>query len=510
MEHTMSRQYEFKTDPFAHQRRLFDRTHTETAVARAIPVFWEQGAAKTKFSIDDAADLFERDEIDGVLVVAPQGVHTNWDTDELPKHLPERVARRSSTFVWRTSKAATKTAERERAALLAHQGLSWLFISYDAFMSERGKKFVWAFLKRRRVAFYLDESSAIKTPGAKRSKSIVAAGAWARYRRILDGTPVPNGPFDIWTPMRFLDSTVWDRHGFGSLAAFKTHFGIWRTAAQVKQEKGYDPGFDQLLGYRNLPELFRILEAEGADRVLKEDVFDLPPKLYSKRYFELTPTARRMYEELREEFITFFENGEMLEAGLPIVRLLRLQQITSGYLPSEFDDEGELLPGQVLRQIDERNPRVELFKETVSALPHPFIVWARYTEDVDQIMTALDALGISAVRYDGQVSPDQRDLNKQAFNREDGPTAFVSKTQVGGTGLTLVRAKTEVFYNTDYNLRNRLQAEDRAHRPGMDEHPVNIIDLCAEQTVDIKTINALRGKFDIASQITGDRLREWL
>lgn len=498
--------YEYKTEPFAHQRSLFERTRGDVGVRQAIPVFWEQGAAKTKFSIDDAADLYLRGEIDGVLVVAPQGVHLNWDTDELPKHCPDAVLAQSMRHVWRTAKAGTKTAERERDALVKHQGLSWLFISYDAFMSQRGKDFVWRFLKRRRVAFYLDESSAIKTPGAKRSKSIVAAGAWARYRRILDGTPVPNGPFDIWTPMRFLDSTVWDRNGFGSLAAFKTHFGLWRTAAQVKEEKGYDPGYDQLLGYRRLDQLYAILKAEGADRVMKEDVFDLPPKLYSKRYFELGPVQRRMYEELKEEFITFFESGEMLEASLPITRLLRLQQITCGYLPTEDGEEG--VGG--LKMLEERNPRIELFKETVETLPHPFIVWAKYTSDVDQIMEALTALGISAVRYDGQVSEEQRAENKRLFNLEDGPQAFVSKTQVGGTGLTLVRAKTEVFYNNDFNLRNRLQGEDRAHRAGMDEHPVSIIDLAASQTTDIKIIAALRGKFDIASQITGDRLRDWL
>lgn len=509
MEYPVSRTYEFKTDPFSHQRRLFERSHTEASVEQAIPIFWEQGAAKTKFAIDDASDLYERGEIDGVLVVAPQGVHTNWDTDELPKHCPDRVLAASARHVWRTSKAGTKAAEAERLALIKHEGLSWLLISYDAFMSQKGKDFVWKFLKRRRVAFYLDESSAIKTPGAKRSKSIVAAGAWARYRRIMDGTPVPNGPFDIWTPMRFLDSTFWDRNGFGSLAAFKTYFGRWRTAEEVKKEKGYDPGYDQLLGYRRLPELYDILAKGGADRVLKEDVFDLPPKLYSKRYFEMTPNARRMYEELKEEYITYFEDsGEMVEASLPITRLLRLQQITCGYLPTEDGEEPG--GGAGLRMLDDKNPRIELFKETVSALPHPFIVWAKYTQDVDQIMAALEALGITAVRYDGQVDADQRDLNKQAFNREDGPTAFVSKPQVGGTGLTLVRAKTEVFYSQDFNLRNRLQAEDRTHRPGMDEHPVNIIDLAAERTTDIKIIAALRGKFDIAGQITGDRLREWL
>ena len=492
--------YEFKTDPMSHQRELFKDTKDLEAHA----VLWEQGCGKTKPVIDIFACLYTEGKITGVIVVAPNGVHRNWINDELPKHLPDRVAEQTMSMHWQTGKAATKWHARQFDALLGHRGLSILCISYNGFMTKAGKQAVWRFLKRRECFYILDEAHNIKTPGAKRTKSIVASSKYCRRKRILTGTP-GDKPFDLYSQLRFIDPGIWHRHQMGSYNAFKQRYGEWFTAAECKRLHGYDPGYDKLLRYKNLDELAGIL-ASVSDRRLKEDVLDLPEKLYTKLYFDMTTRQRQMYETLRDELELELQSGAVVDGTMAIVKLLRLQQITCGYAVADADEPVELC--------DSRNPRLDATVGMVGELPHQVIIWCRFRHDIDQLV---DALGSErAVRYDGQISDDECERNKQAFNAGDCQF-FVANSGKGSEGLTLNGAKTTVFYSNSYKLLQRLQAEDRNHRFGQDgadhgEQGFGVLyaDVCAPDTVDDRIITALRDKFDIASKLTGDRLRDWI
>ena len=85
--------------------------------------------------------------------------------------------------------------------------------------------------------------------------------------------------------------------------------------------------------------------------MLKTDVLDLPDKLYTKRYFDMTPRQQSMYNQLRDELELELESGDVIDGSMAIVRLLRLQQITCGYVSSSAEEPVELC--------DRRNPRLE-------------------------------------------------------------------------------------------------------------------------------------------------------
>lgn len=482
------------TKPFAHQAEIFEASKD----LKAFAFLWEQGTGKTKPNIDTACALWERGEIDAVVVVAPNGVHRNWLTDELPTHMPPRIRPSVKAHVWNTGKAAQVGEKKKAEELIKSKGFAWLFMSYSGFMTEAGKRYVWRFLQRRRCIYILDEAHSIKSPGTKRTKSVVASGKYAPYRRIMTGTPVSQGPFDIYAQMKFLDENFWKRYGFDSYMVFKQHFGIWLTAAQVKAEKGYDPGYDQLLNYRNLDELQAILK-ENSSRVTKDEVLDLPPKLYSKGYFDLTPEQTKLYKQLEEELLVELEEG-VIDGSMAIVRLLRLQQITSGFVHTDADEPVYDIPGG--------NPRLTKLQEIVEGLSHPSIIWARFTKEIDQIMEMLAKIGQKAVRYDGRVSDDDCARAKLDF-QEGRADHFVATTAKGGSGLTLIRARTVIYHSNNFKLLDRQQSEDRAHRIGQ-EHQVHYIDLVAPGTVDEHIVRSLRNKFDIANQITGDKLKEWI
>lgn len=494
--------YLYKTQPLRHQEESFNRTNMLTAWG----LFWEQGCGKTKPTIDTGAFLYQRGLIDAIVVVAPNGVHRNWINDELPKHLPDTIADAATVFHYDSHKMPSPSNKRpgpKQANYLTFcrwlirdcDGLIIVAMSYDAVMTKRGQSFIHELLTKRQCLLVADESHYIKNPGAKRTKRLVAYSKHATYRRILTGTPMEK-PFDMYSQMKFLDPDFWKSLGLGSAAAFRHYFGIWRTAKEVEAEEGFNPGYDQLLGYRHLDELRKYIQ-KLSHRITKDDAgLDLPPMLFSKLYFDMSKEQVAAYKQLQEQYYLELEDDKVVEADLVIVRMLRLQQITCGYVQIDAEEP--------LRLLSDKNPRLDKAVEYLEELPHKAIIWCRFRHDIDQLM---DALGDKAVRYDGSVSGDDAEAAKNEFQEGDAKY-FVGNPKKGGTGITLHSAKTILNYSSYFDLILREQALARAHRIGMDDKPLHIVDMAADHTIDMIIIKALVEKFEIACQVTGDKMRE--
>lgn len=485
--------YAPRTQPFQHQAELF----TSTKDLESYALFWEQGCGKTKPTIDTIGHLWTEGKIDGVVVVAPNGVHRNWITDELPTHLPENVPLKA--IAYHPDTPTVKWRQAELKELITAPGLALLAISYEAWQTKVGKKAVWDMMRKRRCLCVLDESHRVKTPSAKSTRSILAGGKHAPYRRILSGTPVPNGPFDIYSQVAFLDPDFWRRElGIDTFTAFKSYFGVWDTGYRWNGDKKVE--YPVLTCYNNLEELYGVLR-KISNRVTKDEVLDLPDKLYSKRYYEMTPTQRRVYTELDEELMSFLDSGELVTAPLAIVRLLRMQQVLCGYVPVAAGEE----PVELIDR--GRNPRLQALREVIQDTPGKAIIWAVWTRDIEMIMEALQAEGRNPVRYDGTVGPSGLEAAKRSFKEGDA-TDFVANLAMS-EGLTLNEAKTTIYFNNNYNLRMRLQSEDRNHRIGQSDH-VTYYDLVCPGTRDEDAIRALVAKMEVASAILGDKVKEWM
>lgn len=490
---------DFKTAPLGHQHEDVQAHGRDPFWGR----FWEPGCGKTWPTLKEAAELYDARAITGMLVLAPNGVHRNWVVDQIPAHMPDALVERARIHTWQTSKVDTNWHREAADAVLKHRGFSIVAMSYDAVMTEAGCAFWKAFLKQRPSLYVLDESPRIKAPSTKRTKRILGSHTGAPFRRILTGTPVDDKPFDVYAQIKFLNPTAWHCVGAGDFTAFKAQFGVWKKREIVigQQPDGTPKTreFPMLVEYRNMRMLREVVARHGS-RLRKEDVLDLPPKLYSKRYFEMTPPQRRAYEQLKKDMVTFLDTGDMIAAELVITRMLRLQQVTSGWLPNEEGDK--------LVAVCDPNPRVRLLLEELEDLGHQAIVWAKYRQDITLILDALRAADITAVRYDGECSEDQMAQAVDAFKRGD-VQVFVANPKKGGEGITLTGAKTVIYYNNDFHLARRLQSEDRAHRIGQTS-PVHIIDLAAVDSIDEKIIEILRSKQEMAAYIQGDEARSWL
>ena len=133
-------------------------------------------------------------------------------------------------------------------------------------------------------------------------------------------------------------------------------------------------------------------------------------------------------------------------------------------------------------------------------------------QDIKNITNSLKkAYGeASTVEYHGGVDQRYRQDNIAQFQQKNGPTRyFVGNTQTGGYGITLTAASTVIYYSNSYDLEKRLQSEDRAHRIGQ-KNNVTYVDLIAEGTIDERIVKSLRNKINIANEIMGEDLKNWI
>lgn len=472
-------------EPLKHQALFL----SESGRRAEYGLFWEQGTGKTKSLIDDAAVLHCEGVVDAAFVIAPNGVHRNWVVEELPKHWPRDLPPLDA-FAWNSPSATAKWHTQAVERLLGSNGFIWLCMSYDALMTEAGKKASWDLLRSRRCMYILDESQRAKTPAAKRTKRIIASSVYAPYRRIASGTPMDT-PFDIYSQVRFLDHDFWVREfGIGSFTSFKSYFGVWIT---IKTNAG--ASFEHCTTYRNLDELERALKKIG-QRVLKRDVLDLPPKTYKRLFHELTPAQHRAYEELRSEALTFLDGGELVTAELALVRILRLQQITSGFIapkagaaPIPFDP----------------NPRFHLLREALEDLTRPAIIWCRFVEDTRVAKAASEAAKRRPVIFEG----NRPELSVDVFHRGEAEDIIANLESGMVEGFTLNEADTTLYFSNHTKLIKRKQSEDRNHRIGQNLS-VEYIDLLAEGTLDARQLARLREKGEVTGRVLGDGETDWL
>jgi SNF2 family DNA or RNA helicase len=340
----------------------------------------------------------------------------------------------------------------------------------------------------------LDESQRIKALRAEQSKTCRYLGKLAKYRRAMTGTPMCVDPRDFYNPIGFCDPTFWGRHGYRTMTAFTQEFAV---LASRPWAKGPVP-----VAWRQLDHLHEILK-EISVRVLKKDVLDLPPKLYSKLGFDLSPAQRRIYNQLKDEFAAELDNGVVITAPMAAVRITRLAQVACNYLPV---GEGE---DQEYQQIDpDDNPRLRLLMERLEDTPHQAIVWHRFREDGRLIAEACKKAEMTYARYDGTVSLDDRQRAKERFKAGDVQFLIANPATIS-TGVTLNEAKSAFIYSQNYNYEQRRQFEDRNHRIGQ-ANSVLYTDFVGRRTVDELVLKNLLGKDSMASVINGDGLREWL
>ena len=476
--------YKFKTKPYGHQLDALEASWDKENFA----YFMEMGTGKSKVLLDNAAILYDKGLINGLLLIAPKGVYKNWYDSEIPTHLPDHIAKK--VVLWKTSDKSKKQQDILNTLFKSETDLHVLIMNVEAFSSGNGTQFAKKFLSCHKSMIAIDESTTIKTPTSNRTKNILSLRKDCKYRRILTGSPVTKSPLDLFSQCKFLHE---------ELLGFQSYYSFRQRYAHMVSRNFGGRQVQIVASYKRLDELTDSLQ-KFSYRVLKEDCLDLPDKIYIKRNVELTDEQNKNYKTMKQAALAEF-NGKITTAPHVLTQLMRLHQITCGHLRL---DNGEV--------VNLKNNRLNELMNVLEEVEGKAIIWANYIHDIETIVAEIQKKygPDSVVQYYGAIEAETRQKNIQSFQDPDSPVRFfIGNPQTGGYGITLTAANTVIYYSNGYDLEKRLQSEDRAHRIGQ-KKSVTYIDLMAEKTVDEKIVKALRKKIDIASEILGEELKEWI
>ena len=474
--------YKFKTKPYKHQLTALEKSWNKENFA----YFMEMGTGKTKVLIDNIAMLYDKGKIDGALIIAPKGVVKTWYEQELPTHLPNHIE--NVTVLWQPN--ITKTQREKLESLFEIEtAFHILIMNVESLSTDKGVKFASKFINSHKTLMAIDESTTIKTPTAKRTKNIIDIGKLAKYRRIMTGSPITKNPLDLYTQCEFLDPWLLD---FSSYYAFRNRY------AEMKTMHIHGRSIQVVDKFQNLGELSETVK-QFSYRVLKEDCLDLPDKIFIKRHVSLTPDQKKIYEQMKKAAMAML-NGKMTTTMTVLTQLMRLHQITCGHF---IADDGST------QSVDSNrlNELMNILEETEGKA----IIWANYQLSVGEIIQRIikEYGKDSYVHYYGLTPQEDRQDFIRKFQNDPKCRFLIGTPQTGGYGITLTQANTVIYYSNSYDLEKRLQSEDRAHRIGQ-KKPVTYVDLIAEDTVDEKIVKALRNKINIASEVMGEELKDWI
>ena len=474
--------YKFKTKPYGHQLTALEKSSDKKVYA----LFMEMGTGKTKVAIDNLAMLYDKGKVNGALIIAPKGVYKTWYSQEFPVHMPNHV--HYKMVLWQ---ATINQKQKKRLDTLFTTGVALhiLIMNVEAFSTTKGMEFARKFLSCHETFMVVDESTTIKNPEAKRTKNIINLAIHAKYRRILTGSPVTKSPLDLYKQCEFLDPYLLDH---SSYYTFRSRYATMRTA-------NFNGRSVQLVvGYKNLAELSEKLKPFSY-RVLKDDCLDLPPKTYMKRIITLTPEQQKVYRQMKQMALAEM-NGKVITTMSALTQLMRLHQITCGHFKAD-DDSIQLI----------KNNRLSQLLEVLDELEGKAVIWAHYQFDVQTIVKAItEKYGEkSVVTYYGLTPNEIRQSNIERFQTKDETRFLVGTPQTGGYGITLTAASTMIYYSNGYDLEKRTQSEARIDRIGQ-KFPMTYIDILAEDTVDERIVKALRKKINIATQVMGEELKQWI
>ena len=428
--------------------------------SKSVAILAEMGTGKTLISIGIAGYLYLQKEINKLLIVAPLSITKVWE-EEFQKF---------ADFDYQLEVLEGPTKEKSEALRnLFGTKLQVAVVNYES---------CWRMEKE--IAFWkpdmiiCDESSKIKNPQAKQSKALHRLGKISKHNMILTGTPVTNNPLDFFSQYKFLDESIFS----GSYYSFRARYAIMG---------GY--GNYQVVGYKNLPELTEKAHSI-AFRITKKEALDLPEQVDVTRYVELEPMARAIYNQVERNSYAELSQGEVVVRNV-LTKLLRLSQITGGYIKDEFSEIEEQVSSAKLNALE------EIIEECLDA-DKKVVVFARFISEIDAITRMLKHYGIKYSLIRGDVKDRASEVEK--FQNDKDVKVFVGQLQTTGMGLTLTASDTAVFYSLSYNFADYEQAKARIHRIGQ-KNNCTYIHLIAKKTIDEKVMEALSKKKNIADLV---------
>ena len=448
--------YLSRTKPFEHQMDSFKYalTHNKFLLGD------EQGLGKTKQALDIA--VARKHKMRHCLIVC--GVNNlkwNWykeveiHTNEKAHILGSRVNRKGKTVIGSSA---------ERLADLKQIHDEYFLITNietlrDKSIQSQIKKMCSDGIIGMTI---IDEIHKCKNSQSKQGKAIHCCCSY--YRLALTGTPLMNNPVDLYNVLKWLEV---ENH---SLTYFKNLYC----------EMGGFGGYE-IIGYKNLDQLENSLN-QNMLRRRKEEVLDLPPKIYTDELLDLDSSQDKLYRDVTNQIIEDIDRIMLLPN--PLTELIRLRQVTSN--------------PNILSSKNITNVKYDRILDILESTTDKVIIFSNWTKVINPLYIKLSSLGYNPALVTGESKDPILEMNK--FQSDNTCKVILGTTPALGTGYTLTAANTVIFIDEPWSKAIKDQAEDRCHRIGT-KGTVNIITLICKDTIDERIHQIIKDKGELSDRI---------
>lgn len=423
--------------------------HQETALSYlrindAFALFMEQGTGKTLVILVRLLELFKSKAIEDALIVGPKSALGAWERDiELFDPEDQIILKTGITLinydkVWRKDKESP-------------------------FYKEWG-------------AIVLDEAHCIKNRSSRRSKFLHKIGAISKYKYILTGTPISNGQLEnIWSEFCFLDCYI--ERGYPRSRIFGGAYSVFEKRYCILNM------YHKPSSYVHVKELQEIIN-EYSYRVKKSECLDLPDKLPDE-LVKVDLTEKKLYKKLATESAIL--EYEIL-AENPLVRMLKLRQLASGFITTEDGDVEEL-----------STEKDQALEEILEGFPDDkkVVIFAEFKHSIKKISWIMGKLKIPYVVLDG----DQKDKTIwRQFQKDDKIRVIICQYQTANAGIDLYASDTIIYYEPTLRSTVLEQSRDRIHRSGQ-VNKCSYIHLLTKGTIEVDIYRALAGYSDFSEKL---------
>lgn len=465
MEFHIPDDYVFKTPPLEHQREgiEYGLNHSKFLLCD------EQGLGKTYQSLHIAAirHSLYRDE-HALIICGVNGLKYNW-LREVEKHTFEKAYILGTRYTKKgTRKTISTQYKMDDVRGIAGIEPYFLITNLESFRNPEFAEAINELCKMKKISSILfDEIQMCKNPSSKAAKNLLKV--CCENFICMTGTPIVNNPLDVYVSLRLME--VENRNYW----SFRNYYTVTKEI-QIPGRKS----FQIPVGYRHLEEIQQKI-ANNYIRRRKEDVLNLPAKIYCTERLEMLPAQKHLYDEVVDDILS---DTSIATVDNALAKFIRLRQITGA--PDILSSIKESIKLERMEQIVEE--RVANDRKVII-----FTNWAEVAKRAfHQLKDYMPALII------GEVKVTDREVEKERFMNDDACKVIIGTIGTLGTGFTLTAADTVIFLDSPWTKALKSQAEDRAHRIGT-SHPVTILTLVCAGTIDERVEEIVEQKGDISN-----------
>jgi SNF2 family DNA or RNA helicase len=153
----------------------------------------EMGAGKSRQALAAALRLYRERKIDRVLILAPAAVRISW-FEEVRKLAQDG----QHILIWCSYNPKKQIVLGEKLAENVNC-LPVLVVSYALLPQQRHVEALEDWCASGKCLLVCDESSFLKSRTAKQTRGAIVLARQCHYRWLLTGTPIANGPLDLYS-----------------------------------------------------------------------------------------------------------------------------------------------------------------------------------------------------------------------------------------------------------------------------------------------------------------------